>query len=392
MFKRSIVKKLTERLNEERRFIQILTGPRQTGKTTALLQAIKTHKGRSHYISADNPPPNAREWLINEWNKARELAKNSNDGATIVIDEIQKIKGWSEIIKMLWDQDAHNSVNLKAFLSGSSALLLTRGMTESLMGRFEVLHITHWSYSECVKAFGYNLDDYLYFGGYPGAASLISDEDRWADYLGSSIVEPTISQDIMQLEEIRKPALLRALFSLGASFSAQELSYTKMLGQLQDAGNTVTLAHYLELLSRARILCGLEKYSPNILAMRKSSPRLMVYDTGLMSYSYRQNQKLLLADPEKRGHLVESAVGAYLLARADTDGFDVFWWNSKEGEVDFVLKKGQRLTAIEVKSGRVRKTGGSLAFKAKYPDALSMVVGGDVTLEEFLSGKVPLFL
>jgi predicted AAA+ superfamily ATPase len=236
------------------------------------------------------------------------------------------------------------------------------------------------------------LDDYLYFGGYPGAAALISDENRWADYLGSSIIEPTISQDIMQLEEIRKPALLRALFSLGASFSAQELSYTKMLGQLQDAGNTVTLAHYLELLSRARILCGLEKYSPNILTMRKSSPRLMVYDTALMSYSYRQNRKLLLADPEKRGHLVESAVGAYLLARADTDSFDVYWWNSAKGEVDFVLRKGQSLTAIEVKSGRVRKTNGSLEFKAKYPEALSMIVGGDVTLEEFLSGEVPLFL
>jgi predicted AAA+ superfamily ATPase len=201
------------------------------------------------------------------------------------------------------------------------------------------------------------------------------------------------SQDVLMMEEVRKPALLRALFTLGAGFSAQELSYTKMLGQLQDAGNTVTLAHYLELLSRARVLCGLPKYSENKLTAIKSSPRLMVYDTALMTYAQGERRRLLLEDPDKRGHLVESAVGAYLLARADTDGFEVYWWNDRAHEVDFVIQKGSLLTAIEVKSGRVRRTGGSLEFKRRYPEALCHTVGSDgCALEDFLAGKIPLFL
>lgn len=261
------------------------------------------------------------------------------------------------------------------------------------MGRFEVLYSPHWSYSECKEAFGYSLDDFLFFGGYPGAASLIKDENRWARYIGTSIVEPTISHDILMMEEVRKPALLRSLLMLGAQYSAQELSFTKLLGQLQDAGNTVTLAHYLDLLGKANMLTGLMNYSGNQIRTRKSSPRFMVFDTSLLSYASGTSRRQLLDNPTEKGRLVESAVGAYLLARAKEESFEVYWWRAGSNEVDFVIKKGEKLTAIEVKSGRVKNVGGSLVFKKIYSNALSLIVGSaNTSPEDFLLGNIPIFL
>jgi len=391
MFKRLLVSQLAERLNEPRRFIQIVVGARQTGKTTAVLQALESLKMPNHFASADEPGLAQTEWLRNEWEQARALAKSGE--IVLVIDEIQKIGKWSSIVKLLWDEDSRFNVPLKVVLTGSSPLLLQKGLTESLMGRFEILYSPHWSYSECKEAFGYSLDDFLFFGGYPGAAALIKDENRWARYMGTSIVEPTISQDILMMEEVRKPALLRSLFMLGSGYSAQELSFTKMLGQLQDAGNTVTLAHYLDLLGKANMLTGLQNYSGNQIRTRKSSPRFMVYDTSLMTYADGVNRRRLLDNPTDRGRLVESAVGAYLLARGKEEGFEVYWWRERGNEVDFVIKKGAQLTAIEVKSGRVKNVGGSLIFKQHYPEALSLIIGSaNLGLEDFLSGKQPLFL
>jgi predicted AAA+ superfamily ATPase len=396
MFKRKLVRGLVERLTEPRRFIQIVVGPRQTGKTTAVLQALEELNMRSHFVSADDPNLVGAEWLRNEWEQARALTKtaeHSGGGAVLVVDEIQKIVKWSSIVKLLWDEDNRLCVPLKVVLTGSSSLLLQKGLAESLMGRFEMLYSPHWNYAECREAFGYSLDDFLFFGGYPGASSLIKDESRWARYMGTSIVEPTISQDILMMEEVRKPALLRSLFMLGSGYSAQELSFTKMLGQLQDAGNTVTLAHYLDLLGKANMLTGLQNYSGNQIRTRKSSPRFMVYDTSLMTYADGANRRRLLDSPADRGRLVESAVGAYLLARGVEEGFEVYWWRERGDEVDFVIKKGNRLTAIEVKSGRVKNVGGSLVFKKLYPEALSLIVGSaNLDLEDFLLGSKSIFL
>ena len=391
MFTRVLVTRITERLNEPRRFMQIVAGPRQTGKTTAVIQALERLGTPYHYISADDPNLLSTEWIRNEWEQTRVLAKP--DGAILAIDEVQKVTGWSSIVKLLWDEDTRKRIPLKIVLTGSSALLIQKGAAESLMGRFEVLYSTHWKYTECVEAFSYSLDDFLFFGGYPGAAALITDDDRWARYIGASIIEPTISQDILLMEEVRKPALLRSLFMLGSLYSAQELSFSKILGQLQDAGNTVTLAHYLDLLGKAGILTSLQNYSGNVIRTRNSSPRFMVYDTSLMTYTGGSGRRRLLDNQTDRGRLIESAVGAYLLARGNEEGFEVYWWRERDREVDFVIKKGSRLTAIEVKSGRIKSVGGGLEFKKKYPESQFLVVGSaDLGLEDFISGKKELFL
>ena len=394
MYKRKLVDQLIQRMIEKRKFIQIVIGPRQTGKTTAVLQALDSLEMTSHYISADDPILISPEWLRNEWEIARNKQKQSGKEFILAIDEVQKIPHWSSIVKLLWDEDSRRKISIKVILTGSSSLLIQKGLAESMAGRFEVLFCLHWNYNECKIAFNYKLNDFLFFGGYPGAAALKKDVERWVRYMGSSIIEPVISKDILQMEDVRKPALLRSLFNLGAAYSAQELSYTKILGQLHDAGNTVTLAHYLLLLDKANILCGLSKYSLNQPRSRQSSPRFMVYDTSLQVWAAGASREHLLEVPQSRGHLVESAVGAYLLARGKEEGFSVYWWRERDLEVDFVIQKGMSaLTAIEVKSGRIKNIGGSLEFKKRYPHALSLIVGSDYcSLEEFLEGKVPLFI
>lgn len=392
MFQRAIVSQLISRAEEQRGFMQVLTGPRQTGKSTALGQMLDGVSMPSRLVSADNPQLRTAEWLASEWRRARLLADGGHD-ALFVVDEAQKIEHWADVAKQMWDEDTRTGTPLKVFLTGSSSLLLHKGMEDSLAGRCEILHSTHWTFRECRDAFGFSLEDFLLFGGYPGAARLKGDEARWSRYIGTSIVEPTISKDILEMERVDKPALLKALFALGAAYSAQEISYAKLVGQLQDAGNTTTIAHYLDLLEKAGMMSGLQKYSGDVARIRRSSPRLLVHDTALMTYTFGSMRRTLLQDPERKGHLVESAVGAYLIARAQEEDFEVYWWRTSRGEeVDFVIEKAGLLTAIEVKSGRVRATGGVAAFLKQYPHASAIVIGSSCTLEEFLLGDVPLFV
>ncbi len=391
MYERSLVNKLADRMNEPRRFIQMLIGPRQTGKSTAIRQALERVDIPRHVALASIDSA-SRDWLRSQWLLARNLITPETPSAILVIDEVQLVDQWSSVAKELWDEDAWSDIDLRVVLSGSSSLLLEKGLKEGLTGRFEVLRSTHWTYEECREAFDYTLNDFLYFGGYPGSAPLIGDEPRWLEYMNDSVIEPSISKDVISLEEIRKPALMRRLFYLGAPYSGQELSYRKMIGQLDDAGNTTTIAHYLTLLSDAGLLCGLQKYDPKLLRQKASSPRFAVYDTSLMTATYGQYRSFLLTDPERKGHLVESAVGAYLLARSVQEKFDVAWWREGTNEVDFVISQGESLVAIEVKSGRIKQTKGMTAFINKFPKARSIIVGSSqAPLEEFLLGKVPLF-
>lgn len=390
MYVRELSKKLERRLEGPRNFIQVVMGPRQTGKTTAIKQAVKSCGMPFRVTSADSYAELTGEWVELEWRQARALAQR--DGrAVLVLDEIQKVKGWSEAVKALWDEDSWNDVQLPVVLSGSSGLLLGSGLTESLAGRFELLRSTHWSLAEMSEAFGYSLEDYLMFGGYPGAAVLKDDGDRWRGYMVDSIVESTISRDVLQMEDVRKPALMRALFELGAQYSAQEISYRKLLGQLDDKGNTDTIRHYLDLLSQAGMMSGLQKYDTKQIRSRASSPRLMVHDPSLMFSMWRGSGDLL-TDPSLRGHLVETAVGARLIARSKAEGFDLYWWREGNLEVDFVAQGSDgALAAIEVKSGRVSKSGMSEFLKLR-PDARPMVVGDrNTSIERFLRDEVELF-
>lgn len=390
-YQRALVKTLASRMREPRRFMQILIGPRQTGKTTALKQALEQLDIPYHFALA-SIEDSRRDWLRAQWTQARNLITDEHPAAVLVIDEAQLVSQWSGVAKQLWDEDTWDNRELRVVVSGSPALLLKKGLSESLTGRFEVVRSTHWSYSECRDAFGYSLDDYLFFGGYPGTTVFKDDSQRWLDYMNDAIIDPSISKDVIALEEIRKPDLMRRLFQLGAPYSAQELSYRKMLGQLDDAGNAATIANYLTLLDNAGLLCGLQKFDPKLIRERASSPRLMVYDTSLMSATYGRYRDFLLTDPQRKGHLVESAVGAFLLNRSKAEYFDVNWWREGANEVDFVISRGDEVVALEVKSGRVKSTRGLTAFMNAFPQAKTLIVGSSQnSIEDFLLGNVELF-
>uniref|UniRef100_UPI0027D97FED ATP-binding protein n=1 Tax=uncultured Parolsenella sp. TaxID=2083008 RepID=UPI0027D97FED len=327
MFERAEVSTLAERMQGDGTWtMQFVVGPRQTGKSTMVAQALARSGAVAHSVSSDEAQNPSVDWIEREWAVARALTEDRSRGVILCLDEIQNVPGWERCVKALYDRDRREGTPVRAVLSGSSSLLLHRGMEDSLMGRFEIIPCTHWTYRECREAFGFTLEDFLYFGGYPGAAPFASDERRWRSYVRDAIIEPTISKDVLEMTEVRKPALMRALFGLGCAHSGQELSYNKMLGQLQDNGNTVTIAHYLDLLGKAGMISAIPKFSNKELKKRRSSPRLMVHDTSLMTARSDRGREALLGDSEARGHLVESAVGAYLLGKSFREGFEVMWW------------------------------------------------------------------
>jgi predicted AAA+ superfamily ATPase len=361
------------------------------GKTTLVRQVLGEWADRAHYASADEPALKDGAWIELQWEAARRLVREANrSSAVLALDEIQKIPRWSETVKRLWDEDSAARLPLRVVLLGSAPLLVQQGLSESLAGRFELLPIPHWSFAEMCEAFGFTLEQYLWFGGYPGAAPLVHDPERWARYVKDSLIETTLSRDVLLLTRVDKPALLRRLFELGCRYSGQILSYTKMLGQLQDAGNTTTLAHYLELLSGAGMLVGLPKYAGTATRQRGSSPKLQVLNNALMNAQGERTLEEARDDASAWGRVVESAVGAHLANAAAMRDCELFYWREGAREVDFVVKSGRRVLAIEVKSGARRDSLAGLgAFLREFPKARPLVVGtGGVEIEDFLARPV----
>lgn len=404
-FQRTQVSTLVRRLGEEPRQIIALFGPRQVGKTTIVQQALRQIACEYLYCAVDEPyfstprPPfdatettspmptaqKDKTWLVRSWEYARREAGRSGK-FVLAFDEIQKIDGWSETVKGLWDADQASGCPLHVVILGSAPLLMQSGLSESLAGRFESIHVRHWSFAEMARAFDFDLPTYLYFGGYPGAAPSVREPDRWRGYVLGSLVEPTIERDIFAMTRVDKPALLKRLFELGAAYSGEILSYDKMVGQLQDAGNTTTLVRYLDLLSSAGLLAGLPKYSNRPHLSKASSPKFNVLNTALMTadsgYSFDEAQ----ADRTYWGRIVESAVGAHLFNTAASD-IRLHYWRDDSFEVDFVLQRGDRAVAIEVKSGLHRGAlPGMDEFKRRFRPHDSLLVGkGGIPLNEFLT-------
>jgi predicted AAA+ superfamily ATPase len=391
MFTRPTLDAVVARWSEPRRFIHVLAGPRQVGKTTLAGQALDRIELPSRYASADDVAGRGRDWIVEQWELGRLLAGESRRrGALIVLDEVQKATGWSETLKRLWDEDTRSGTKLRVAILGSSPLLVGRGLTESLAGRFEVIRLSQWDLSEMQTAFGWTTDRFIHFGGYPGAAPLVGDEERWRRYILDSLVETSVSRDILLLTRVDKPALLRQLFGLGCAYSGQVLSYTKMLGQLADAGNTTTLAHYLDLLRGAGLVAGLPKFAGSEIRRRGSSPKLLALDTGLVSAVAGRSSSDVRKDGEAWGRLVETAVGAHLV-RA---GLDVCWWRDGNREVDYVVRRGERVTAIEVKSGPRHGTlPGMSRFAERFHPHRQLLISHDgIPLEDFLSSPATRYI
>lgn len=386
-------KTLKSRILESRKFMQVLAGPRQVGKSTLVNQVTKSIEIPYTLENADAVNPTDSDWIHRVWEGARTIMTiRGEQERLLVIDEIQKIDNWSEMVKREWDEDTRNRVNLKVVLLGSSRLLIKKGLTESLAGRFELIRIGHWSFQEMQDAFGVTLDQYIYFGGYPGPADMIDDERRWRKYIKDSLVAPAIDKDVIMTSNIYKPALMKQLFELGCGYSAEILSLTKMIGQLSDAGNVTTLSSYLEILNQCSLLTGLQKYANDDARKRASVPKYQVYNNALLTAYKGRSFIADRTDTKAWGRWVESAVGAHLLSMAEELDYQIYYWrepskgrDDKDKEVDYILVSNGEAIAIEVKSGRRGMNSGLPAFVEAFHPKKSFVVGtGGVPLEDFL--------
>lgn len=373
--------------------IQALVGPRQVGKTTLARQVMGKLPFSSVYASADAPLPPGPEWIETQWRQSQIKAAADGGPVLLVLDEIQKVSGWSEVVKRLWDARVTGLHDIRLLILGSSSLLLQTGLSESLSGRFFLHRCPHWSYPECRSAFGWSVDQWIYFGGYPGAAEFFENIDHWKRYVSDSLIETVLARDVLQLQRVSKPALLRHLFLLSAAYPAQILSYTKMLGQLQDAGNTTTLAHYLTLLESAFLVSGLQVFSRGEVRRRASSPKLILWNNALVNALAAPDFEQARADASAWGRLVENAVGAHLLNGLSSTSCAVSYWRMAGEEVDFVVQRGSLVWAIEVKSGRGRKASGLHRFRRQYPDSRPLLVGAEgMPLETFFETPAQMIL
>ena len=389
-YKRKQYDVVMERIKEPRLHIQVLMGPRQVGKSTLMDQVLSEIDMPYYLYNADGVDPNDSDWISRTWQAVRNtMLLSQSKEALLVIDEIQKIENWSEIVKREWDLDTRNKLNLKVVLLGSSRLMLRKGLTESLAGRFEIIRMGHWSYKEMHEAFGTTIDEWIYYGGYPGAQRYTTNFTRWRNYIKDSLVAPSIEKDVIMTANIYKPALMKQLFELGCSYSSELLSLTKILGQLQDAGNVTTLATYLSILDECNLLVGLYKYANDEARKRQSIPKLQVYNNALLT-AYRGNgYEKDRIDPQVWGRWVESAIGAYLLDVAIENDCILYYWRDKNDEVDYILERRGAVLAIEVKSGRRGMNSGLPKFNERYKPYNSIVVGTNgISLEDFLSSDI----
>ncbi len=386
MFVRAEYHEVKARLEERRMFIQVIAGPRQVGKSTLVEQVLAQITIPHSSFSADNELNVTQAWISNVWDAARNKMDVLHETEHIlVIDEVQKVDNWSEVVKKEWDRDTREKRNLKVLLLGSSRLLLKQGLTESLAGRFELIRMGHWSFPEMKEAFGWTLDQYIYFGGYPGTAPLVSNEARWKRYVKDSLIESALANDVLGTTTVYKPALLKRLFELGCSYSGELLSLTKMMGQLQDKGNVTTLANYIQVLDECNLLAGLQKYSGDTARRYASVPKYQVYNNALMNVYSTSNFQEQRLDLEKWGRLVESAVGSHLLNYADKLDYKVYYWREKNNEVDFVVERNRKIWAIEVKSGKRGMNKGLGVFREAFNPYRAFVVGTDgISVEQFL--------
>ena len=372
MYQRRHLNILKSRMAEPRRRMQIVMGPRQVGKSTLVGQFTEGISVPFDFFAADGVNRFDSSWIPNKWQQVRmRMDIHSEQEHILIIDEVQKIRGWSEQVKKEWDEDSRSHRNLKVILLGSSRLLLQKGLEESLEGRFETIKMGYWDWQEMHEAFGFSMDEYVYFGGFPGLAPDIQDEDRWRNLMEDSIISPILTRDILEIEEIRNPALLRQVFELACIESAKELSLTKMQGTM-NSGTVPTIKNYLDILNKSMIVQPLQNYSPSRVKEKQSVPKMQVFNNAFRNRFGTFSFDEARVDPAEWGRLVESAVGAHLANRAMTDDYELFYWrNERRQECDYVLRKGQALVAIEVKSGSVDKTVGFEKFKERFADKVT---------------------
>lgn len=360
--------------------VQVLTGPRQVGKTTLLLELAR-RLPNAVYHAVDTPEAAMPGWWEAIWRDVQSRTKHGP--AVVLLDEIQYLANWDRLMKAKVDEIQRNKLAVNVAVSGSSALLVGRGLKETMAGRFEKLRLLHWSAADLQAAFSLTDDEAVAHlvrrGSYPGAFPLRADSARWRAYLRDSIIEPAIGRDILLMEPVRKPALLRQLFLVCLGHPAEIVSLQKLAGELHAAGALETVAHYLAVLEQAYLVAGLEKFSPRMLRRRAAPPKIVVLNNALMAALEE------VSDAHPRwGLWVENAC----LAHAWNRGQELFYWREEPLEVDGVFMGSWGNWAVEVKAGSfsARDLGGLLEFCRRYPEFQPLVLCSQERADDRIPG------
>ena len=363
------IKTLKENLALPNGLIQIVQGPRQVGKTTGVLLFLKSQKQTYHYTSTDGVLEGGVSWILNQWQKARD-----KKATYFVIDEIQKIDRWSEAIKQIWDQqERENSKNkkIKFILLGSSSLKIQKGLTESLAGRYQTVNVHHWNFVETKKLISIPLNQFLEVGGYPGSYRFLKKRDKFEHFIKNSIIEPAVNMDILSFSHVQKPALFKQVFEILCGYPAQEISYTKLLGQLQDRGNTDLIKTYISFYEQAFLFKSLEKFSNKPIKTKSSSPKILPLCPCFSLFAPHQNLTT---------RVFEATVGAQL---SRLQG-ELYYWRERSKEIDFVFYFKKRIYAIEVKFGKKKTASGMECFLKQFKNAVPVFINQE-NYELFLS-------
>jgi len=366
MIERFFVSEILDRINEKSPLMQFIIGPRQVGKTTGIEQLLAKYKKKYYYALVEGEFENDGNWLRLQWQKTQDLGT----GSLLVIDEVQKIKDWAETLKSLWDNSLKSKKPVKCIFLGSSSLNLQKGLNESLAGRFEKIYVSHWDFQESLSlAPNLTLEKYLEIGGYPKAYEYLNSLKRFKSYIKDSLVRNVIEKDILLNNNIKKPELFKQTIELLANYPSQEISYNKLLGQLQEGGNVEIIKHYISIYESAFLVRSLPKYYAKATLTKASSPKILP-TCGALVYALSLN-------PIEKGRLFEMAVGNELFNIVD----QLFYWKEENFEVDFVAIFNKKLYAIEVKSGRKKHSKSLEVFMKKFSKAIPVIIDQ----EQFIS-------
>jgi predicted AAA+ superfamily ATPase len=357
--------------------LQLLTGPRQVGKTTLLLELAKENEPMTVYASCDGPEAALPGFWERLWTQAAEIAR-SQQKALLLLDEVQHVPDWAARLKAEWDRLRRHHTAIHVVATGSSALRVASGSRESLAGRFERLTLAHWTAVALRDTFSFPAaqvpDLFVRFGCYPGAVGLLGDPPRWRAYIRDAIIEPAVGRDVLAIGVIRRPALFRQVFVLCASVPAQIVSLQKLQGQLQDAGALETIAHYLSILEEAYLVTPVEKFSPRPLRRRAAPPKLVTLNNALLAALDPNGAPEASVEPEKYGRWVENACLAY----AWNAGQRIAYWREEPLEVDGIIEGSWGAWAIEVKTRPfpMEALTGLLEFCRRHPRFRPLVLTG----------------
>lgn len=362
--------------------ILIVEGPRQAGKTTMVQRALNELGLKATYANADNEYTDNRLFIHNAWEKKRRSANSQ----LIVLDNIQHIRNWSTLLQAEYEADMAIGKQPRVVLIAASCAPFYRDMeTDFMQQNSTILRLSLWTWADMRDAFGWSLDQYIFFGGYPGLGEIVAKGRPWRNYVRSKLIEPALTNDILIDVRLYKPHVLLQILEEGISYQGEVRSLNGILENTDGAGNTIILSTYLEFLHNAHILYAIRKYSEMMDRRRASIPKMQVHGNAIAAYYKNWRFPKTLQQDKKRHEILLSAVGAHLLNRSFLEGYKITCFWDRYSSIDFIISDS-RGRDILINLCRPKADNALAYFTRHYGSFRTILVGdgGQMSVEEIL--------